>query len=145
MQLPMFSINLKDSLNVNSAQLSLQSAFLLCKVSLGPQPLLFLIDSDGLGWRHQMERRRHDMDEQWTDSSCGLKGPSNSWKRTLQRADRIPAISLYTNPSLIRLCSTLGCTSLGKCLFVSRIDDTIRFSWACSWTHMCMVIWCNEG
>lgn len=32
------------------------------------------------------------------------------------RADKIPAISLYTNPSLIRLCSTLGCASLCNCL-----------------------------
>lgn len=83
-----------------------------------------------LGWQLQMERWRPDTDEWWAYSSCGLKGPSLSWKRTLQRADEIPTISLYANPSLIRLCSTLGCTSLCNHLSVSRTDESIQFSQA---------------
>ena len=102
------------SFNINSTHLNLQMTFQLCKMTLIQRlhltlPSLLLIDLDSTlsdssrwrdGWLIQMSSG--GIPPTWSLRS------SNSWKKMLQRADRIPAIPLYTNPSSIRLTSSLG-------------------------------------
>lgn len=98
--------NLKLSLHTNSA-LQRESWLPLPFYS----PLIQTIWADSIRWRdggHGM-RGGHVLPA----VSQGLLIPGRGH---YTGADKIPAISLYTSPSLIRLCTTLACASLCNCL-----------------------------
>lgn len=102
------------SFNISSTHLHLQMTLQLCKMTLIPHlhptlPLFLLIDldctlSDSSRWRDGwlIQMSSGGIPPTWSLRS------SNSWKKMLQRVDRIPAIPLYTNPSSIRLTSSLS-------------------------------------